>query len=566
MATYQIQSPDGQSFEITAPDSATEAQVMEYAKVKFQPVDQPAKQPEKEAGFISGVSADLEKRIESGVQTGKEFLGGELSLQEAMLQEGGAVAGAAWDIAGEGLASAGRGIKEITPEPVQKAVGAGFESLISALPFKDEAIGALSSGIEGWNFFTESNPRAAKNIESIVNIGMILSPAKVKAKAKPTMLSDAAKSLDSTIKRQILKKRSDFVGDLITPERTKKVLIDETSRTAEKGRGMFKRSVVELSKKEKEIASEVSKINNVTPKNSFQGNLNAIAQENTKLAKKLDKAVGNRKVLGIHSKANKKIDEAISLMIEESPVITGKTETVANKIAIKAKQIIARSPDTPKGVLDARKELDSWIKSQKGKKAFDPELEGALSLAVRSVRGALNDTVEASAGASVKRSLKKQSLLYNAMDNLGPKAAAEANNAIGRLVQNMAQVLPFRSKFVNEVGTVLGLGVVGSSVLLSPYFAGGLAATVVGRGAYKAAISPKVKQALSKLLKETDNAIKASKDGSMIQQLKADKAVIRELVKTAEVDSDINSQVEGNNGVNYTERNDTGTPRSIIRY
>jgi hypothetical protein len=535
-----------------------------YKLSMSQLVEQP--KPQEPEGFTERVSADLEKRLKSGVQTGKEFLGGELSLQEAMLQEGGAVAGAALDIAGEGLASAGRGIKEITPEPVQKAVGAGFESLINALPFKDEAVDALSGGMEGWNTFSESNPRIAKDIESVVNIGMILSPVKVKAKAKPTMLSDAAKSLDSTIKRQILKKRSDFVGDLITPERTKKVLIDETSRTAEKGRGVFKRSVVELSKREKEIASEVSKINNVTPKNSFQGNLNAISQENTKLAKKLDKAVGNRKVLGIHNKANKKIDEAISLMIAENPVITGNTEIVANKIAVKAKQIIAKSPDTPKGVLDARKELDSWIKSQKGEKAFNPELEGALSLAVRSVRGALNDTVEASAGASVKKSLKKQSLLYSAMDNLGPKAAAEANNAIGRLVQNMAQILPFRSRFVNEVGTVMGLGVVGSSTLLAPYFAGGLGTTVVGRGIYKAAISPKVKQALSKLLKETDNAIKASKDGSMIQQLRADKAVIRELVKTAEVDNDIDNQVEDDSEARSLGRNDTGTSRSIIRY
>jgi len=541
MATYQIQSPDGQSFEITAPDSATEAQVMEYAKVKFQPaeqpISQPGEQPGQEDGFISNVSADIEKRIESGVQTGKEFLGGELSLQEAMLQEGGAVAGAALDVVGEGLASAGRGIKEITPEPVQKVVGAGFESLINAIPFKDEAIEALSSGTEGWRSFSESNPRIAKDIESVVNIGMILSPAKIKAKAKPTLLSDAAKSLDSTAKRQILKKRSDFIGDLITPERTKKVLTEETSRTAERGRGVFKRSVVELSKKEKEIANEVSKIKSVTPKNSFQGNLNAISQENTKLARKLDKAVGNRRVLGIHNKANKKIDDAISLMITESPVITGKTETVANKIAIKAKQIIAKSPGTPKGILDARKELDSWIKSQKGEKAFDPELEGALSVAVRSVRGALNDTVEASTEASVKKSLRKQSLLFDAMDNLKPKAAAESNTAIGRLVQNMAQVLPFRSKFVNEVGTVLGLGAIGGSALLSPYaVAGGIGSVVVGRGAYKAAISPEVKQGLSRLLKETDKAIKASKDGDMIRQLRADRAVVRELVNTAEVE------------------------------
>lgn len=36
MATYEISSPDGQTYEITAPDNASEAEVLSYAKAQFQ--------------------------------------------------------------------------------------------------------------------------------------------------------------------------------------------------------------------------------------------------------------------------------------------------------------------------------------------------------------------------------------------------------------------------------------------------------------------------------------------------------------------------------------------------
>jgi len=60
MPVYVITSPDGQEFEITAPDGATQEQVLAYAQQNM-----PAKQPQAD-GFIDKTSADIEKRRAMG--------------------------------------------------------------------------------------------------------------------------------------------------------------------------------------------------------------------------------------------------------------------------------------------------------------------------------------------------------------------------------------------------------------------------------------------------------------------------------------------------------------------
>lgn len=61
MAKYIITSPEGEDFEITAPDEATEQEVLEYAKANFyatKPEEPIAKQPEEQ-----GVMAELGRQI-----------------------------------------------------------------------------------------------------------------------------------------------------------------------------------------------------------------------------------------------------------------------------------------------------------------------------------------------------------------------------------------------------------------------------------------------------------------------------------------------------------------------
>ena len=55
MPSYEVKSPDGDTYQITAPEGATEDDAMSYAKINFQ------KEPESD-GFIDRISTRLEGR------------------------------------------------------------------------------------------------------------------------------------------------------------------------------------------------------------------------------------------------------------------------------------------------------------------------------------------------------------------------------------------------------------------------------------------------------------------------------------------------------------------------
>lgn len=58
MAKFRITSPDGQSYEITAPDGATEAEVMAYAQSQFRAPTEAPTQPQASPQFRTGLEAE----------------------------------------------------------------------------------------------------------------------------------------------------------------------------------------------------------------------------------------------------------------------------------------------------------------------------------------------------------------------------------------------------------------------------------------------------------------------------------------------------------------------------
>jgi hypothetical protein len=531
MARYQLTSPEGEKFEVQAPNNATEKEVMDYFHSNIQSF-----KPQ-EKGFLENVSEDLSKRGEAAVETKKSYKAGDIGLVQGVTQVAGQAAGAVLDVVGEGVVSAAKTVADITPEaikdPIKKVAIEGWKTLTETDVGK-AAMEAVQNGVDAWASFKKENPNAAKTIESATNIALLAAPLKAKANAEPSVLGKTADILGQKAGKQIAISRKEFAGKLISPQKTAKVKVAETARTTEKGVGPFKRSVIELSPREQAVAAEVNKIKEITPRNSIQGNLNIIYSENEKLAKRLEVHVGKAKSPITFSEASQAIDDSVARLVAENPVITGNAETMANKLAIKAKQILSENESTPLGVLRSRKQFDAFIKSQKAT-AFDPKLENVLSASVRSVRGVMNDLVDSKVtNVGVKRELARQSLLYDAIENIGPKAAEEANYAIGRAIQNMATVLPFRSKFVNEAGAVAGLGIVGASAAFAPIFAAGLVGSVATVKAGKLILGPGMKKNLGKVVTGLDKALITSKNPSMIKQLRADRALVIELMKNSE--------------------------------
>lgn len=519
--------------------------------LKGEPTEQVTPK-QKEPSFGDKLQLKLDKRLAEVNQTLEDHATGKIGTGQANIQVlGKGVAGSVLDIIGAETTEAVKGIGMMIPdsvsEPIKQYATKAWD-WVSTSEFGQYVGEELKANVNAYKTIKEKFPQEAKTLESVVNIGLLMAPAKTKAKAEPSILGKGANVIEKSGRASAATKRTDFVTDLISPVKTKKVLTEEAGRTVEQGRGIFKHNVVTPSPHEKVVASQVERIKGVTPKNTVQRNYNIIAKENQRLAQKLEADVGKRRIFVLNSTATKNIDDAVEELVKTNPTIIGNAQTVANRVATKAKELISANEGTPLGILNARKQLDQWIKKQKGAKIFAPDMENTLSVSLRTVRQAMNKTVEQHAhGVGVKNSLKRQNLLYDAMENIAPKAAAEANHAIARAWQNAVKVLPFRGVANQELALLFGMGGLGAAAVFAPWVSGALAVTLTGMGIKGAIISPKTRLGLAKLLKMVDRAILTSENPSMIKQLRADRALLVDLMKNAEVIDEQQEQVANGN-------------------
>lgn len=477
-------------------------------------------------------------------QTAVDYLRGQIGPREAITQAIGKWgAGNLLDIMGETANASVRGISLLIPdtveEPMVQSVKDGWHWLTNTKA-GEAAIDAASKGVDAWNEYKAGNPQTAKTVESVVNIAAIVTPPKAKVDVKPITkpLEAGASSLEKIAGRQITKKKGAFVEDLLTPQQTKKVRMEQMARTRQEG-GILRRNVAQPSPREIGAMQEVMKLD-LDPGRSVQYNATLISDANKKLGAKLSARLAGKRNITIDIDGTvKAIDDAVQELVDSNPVIVGNVATTANRAAVKAKELITESGGTPLGLLNARKKFDAYVRNLKGDSVFDPAVDNALSISVRTIRTKMNDVLDAAVpDAEVHKLLKQQSRLYDALDIVNPKAAEEAATSIGRLIQNVARVTKPKAEFNREVALVLGLGAVTAATQMAPYFAGGLAAAGAGAMAYKGITSPQVKKALSGLLKQTSKAINATQSPEMLKQLRADRAVLIELMQNIDVSED----------------------------
>lgn len=495
-------------------------------------VEAPA--PVAPTGFVGRVEQDVLDRKDLAIEIQDIFARGEQTFGESVLQLTGKVgAGTILDFLGEAVISGVEGLSAITPDAIEDPL---IETATKAAHlFLDTDLGnagleAANKGLEAWNEFRAENPRAARNIESVVDIGLLIAPVKGKPKIKsqPTLAGRAAESLTVRAEAQTARQKSDFVDDLVLPKPTAAVRTEQVARTAEEG--LLGTKTVELSAGERAIADQVSLIEGVTPSKTLQGNFTAISEEVASEAKNLKDLLKKNDVLIPKREFTTELDNAI-LRLQENPLLVGDAAKTAEKVVNKMKQIVDENPGTASGLLQSRKELDAWIKTQRPK-IFDPNQESALSIAVREVRQSTNNFIdERVVNVAVKDSLRKQSHLFRAMDNIGPKAADEASNAILRAWQSANKVLGLKGEFNQILATAFGIGGLGAAATFAPFFTKLLLAGTVTFAAGKAVLSPTAKKGVSKLLGAVDKAIRASKDEALISQLRLDRAAIVEILK-----------------------------------
>ncbi len=482
-----------------------------------------------------GVSMDAEGKP---VYTPPEQLGFITDIQTA-----GQVAGGVFDVLGETLTLGAKGISFITPDfikdPIKEGWAAGVDFITNS-PKSMEALKAVEGGVESYGEWKKENPESALTLESVVNLGLLFAPVpkggKVKGNpdfvgaSKPTVTEKVGRVMIDASGKQIKDRSTKKAMDLIVP---KSGVPEQTREVSKMG---FKYNVVKPTPQEQKIVETVASIK-IPQSASNQRSLNLIDDAIEAEAKTLERQVASSKEAIPLSESFKLLDEvAVNTKNTDAFVAANQLGKMVDDVVVKAKSLLKENPQTPLGVLKTRKELDAYVRSYKANKSAFPSqdnVETALSIAVRDVRSALNNKVaETVPRANVLTRLEKQSNLYRAKVPVIEKAKNDASNSIGRIWQNVTGVTGLKMP-----STPLAIGITGAALAgWLPAIIGGVGVGIAGRAVYRGTISPELKKFLGQTLIASSKAIKQAKNPETIKQLRADRALILELLKNAKVE------------------------------
>ena len=495
--------------------------------------------------FIDGIGTAWDKRKKAILESREDYATGEIGFGEGSVQTAGQYAGFAADVIGEGIVhtfqNIGDGLEYAFPEAYEGAAD-GIKSATNWV-MKSEAGQAASEafgkGYASYSKWKKENPQDAKTFESVVNVAILFSPYKTKINANPAPSFGRKQHFGTGLKEKGLAKRAkdknSKVQDMLFPE---KLDVDTVSRV--KQVGWNKRSVIQPKPHEIEMIKNVGNIKGIRYARGDQYNYNTIMKHNEDLAIKLQKdldAVVNISVP--NSFVFRNLDDDIVKHITNNTDIVndkklmnflvgnGKTDTGYLGLM---KKIISEHPQTPAGLLDARKAFDAKLKKMGVGLEFNAYRESAKSVAAKTIRRTVNQSIhDAVPDKAVKESLAKQASLWRATDMLQPKVIASAKDTLGRVWQGLSRVLDLKMGANRAFAIVGGISAVGASYAILPAFVGGLSIAGVGILATKGINSGATKMAFGKILALIDKGIKQSRNGDMIKQLRADRIIVQDL-------------------------------------
>jgi len=474
----------------------------------MQPKGQPQQPAKESGGFIQGVASDLAKR---GQNIKSDFMADMKSAQKPSLKGAvgaafgktgvnflGQVAGGVFDVAGQAIKT---GYEKLVPEQTKEDIKNTTLDVLQT-PAGQAGLSALKAGTDVWDKFKEANPDTAKYLGNVVNIASVLPVSAPVGEG----LTATGKVIEASGEKATSILKSKLAQDIVKAAETKAVKLDQVGRTTEIGRGLLKKSIIEPTKLEKMAADEVAKIPEITAKNTMQQNYNIIKKYAIDEAKNLESAVKSNPFIISKKEIMSRLNGAAK-DLSGSPLIVGDAEKMANRLVEGAKKIVSEEAGNGSGLLSARKRFDQWVLSQKPK-AFDAKAENAFTMANKAVRDTLNTVLDEKAtSVGVKNSLRKQSSLYRAMENVAPKAATEADSAIGRILQRAGDILGTKNRVVQAVAAAAGIGGLGAAATFAP------AAAVLGGTGFvlyrggKFILKPEVRTAIGKLLQDAGHLL-----------------------------------------------------------
>lgn len=368
--------------------------------------------------------------------TGKQIAGDALQLGTTILGAG-SYSKAGLLPNGKFLSSGLQGAKTVLPSAiggVTKNVGTGV--LQGAL--QGAKSGAITGGIYGASSGVSNALLQDKTLGEAAVGGL---KGALGGAISGGIIGGAIGGVSGGIKQyQENKAKQDWIDKLVTPPTDKGKTALQAIKTGKVKEGVglggkrdFSKAITGMN----DIKQEVAKVPGIAEGNSKLQNLNAIHDHIGVIAEDLKGKLESSKVSFTPKEFNKFMTTAKS-GLEDNITLVGDQQKIANKILDKFNVLVKQNGYTPSGLLEARKQLDSWVLSQKGAKVFDPALENAFSSALSAVRQGGNDFIARLVpDAGVKEALRSQSNLYRAIDTLAPQALKEGGTKLQRLLAAM---------------------------------------------------------------------------------------------------------------------------------
>ena len=409
---------------------------------------------------------------------------------EGMLRGAGAVGGFVGDT-----------VNALIPQEASDALGYAAKSTVKGVKNAidtvtgnenvSNAIGDVASGAaQGVSNFAEAHPRIAKDVGAAVDAtnlaGIPLGKAAAEkvgqtalGKAVKTGISEVGESISPTLKNEILTlgKRTGVdvsspvfgdVLDITKPTLSKK----ETASTLAKGNagkatGLLRTPTLKPTARDIKVAGAVSDL--VDPEKLLVENIDAVKNAQVSEAQNLAASI---KEMNIPLNAQ---EFASHLDAVETPVLLQSDKTLSNAYkAAKRKMVDAVAKAGAEGgsdlstVLQARKDFDAFVSDQ-FPDLYESDRLTPMRKALRDMRNATNDFIakkvdESAEGLTSKEfrsSLEKQSLMYDALENMSEKAAK------GEIGKNAAQRFIKAHPGLKTAGKVImGAGALGAGASL----------------------------------------------------------------------------------------------------
>lgn len=229
----------------------------------------------------------------------------------------------------------------------------------------------------------------------------------------------------------------EMVGKKITQnviDNAGKITPTEMSRVNEGG--TITGRTVNATSKEQAAAKELSNIPGYSENMShMQVHDELIQPEIKRTAQELDQSLQNenqvipkRQIVNVVKTAVNKVPDTSLILQKTDPAIKNYLRVVTNAAN--------QNDGTLKGALDVRKAMDSAYENVRKGQAYDPKTINALDEVHNAGRSALNDfMIERANNTDVKGLLTKQHNLYNAAQNILPKAQTEAGSTLEKIQQ-----------------------------------------------------------------------------------------------------------------------------------